>query len=188
MKRIPNIITFIGMVAVLVYVYAIFACDVRLIVAGFAIAVFSDFIDGPLARKFGWITELGRHIDPIRDRMILAAFLFQLYYWNCFEIPISSFFATLIITSEAAIWIMRLFMERRYGIFVRTSFMGKFRQVAHVAIMGAIIYTVSVDNLRNYHQIASGMYFMAISSLMTCLWYLIEADGLLTAKKRNLIL
>lgn len=187
MKRIPNAITFVGMAAALLYAYASFICDMRLIIAGFAIAIFSDLIDGPLARKFGWVTELGRHIDPIRDRMILAAFLFQLYYWNYFEIPISSFFVALIITSESAIWAIRLFMERRYSIFVRTGFMGKLRQLAHVVLMSATIYTVSVDNTRDYHYITATVYLMAMSSLLACLWYLLEANALL-ATKRNLIL
>ena len=183
MKRIPNAITFIGMAATLLYAYASYICDARLIIAGFVIAVLSDFVDGPLARKFGWVTELGRRIDPIRDRMLLGAFLFQLYYWNYFEIPISSFFALLIVISESAIWITRLAMERKYGIFVRTNFMGKFRQIVHVALMGAVVYTISVDNLRDYHQITSAIYFMMMFSLLAFIFYFAEAQRLMPQEK-----
>jgi cardiolipin synthase len=39
----------------------------------FAIAAASDVADGFLARRFGWKSELGAMLDPIADKLLLAA-------------------------------------------------------------------------------------------------------------------
>ena len=39
----------------------------------FLIAAFSDLWDGYLARKHGWISDFGKLLDPIADKLLLAA-------------------------------------------------------------------------------------------------------------------
>src|SRR5438105_7352663 len=38
----------------------------------FLIAAFSDLIDGYLARKYGWISDFGKLVDPIADKLLLV--------------------------------------------------------------------------------------------------------------------
>lgn len=38
----------------------------------FLIAAFSDLWDGHLARKYGWISDFGKLVDPIADKLLLA--------------------------------------------------------------------------------------------------------------------
>lgn len=38
----------------------------------FAIAAASDGLDGFLAKRFGWTTELGRVLDPLADKLLLV--------------------------------------------------------------------------------------------------------------------
>jgi CDP-diacylglycerol---glycerol-3-phosphate 3-phosphatidyltransferase len=38
----------------------------------FLIAAFSDLWDGHLARKYGWITNFGKLVDPIADKLLLV--------------------------------------------------------------------------------------------------------------------
>jgi cardiolipin synthase len=38
----------------------------------FAIAAFTDGLDGWLAKRFGWESELGRYLDPIADKLLLV--------------------------------------------------------------------------------------------------------------------
>ena len=42
------------------------------VLALFAIAAFTDALDGSLAKRFGWTSELGKHLDPLADKLLLT--------------------------------------------------------------------------------------------------------------------
>ena len=42
------------------------------VMALFALAAFTDALDGFLAKRFGWATELGKHLDPLADKVLLV--------------------------------------------------------------------------------------------------------------------
>lgn len=75
MKNIPNILSVfrIALVAVFVYLFAEQYYAYALIV--FATAFFTDVLDGFLARKFNWITDVGKLLDPIADKLLVIAAL-----------------------------------------------------------------------------------------------------------------
>jgi CDP-diacylglycerol---glycerol-3-phosphate 3-phosphatidyltransferase len=45
----------------------------------FLIAAFSDLWDGHLARKYGWISDFGKLVDPIADKLLLATTFIPFY-------------------------------------------------------------------------------------------------------------
>ena len=42
------------------------------VIALFALAAFTDGLDGFLAKHFDWTTELGKHLDPLADKVLLV--------------------------------------------------------------------------------------------------------------------
>ncbi|MGD8278559.1 MAG: CDP-diacylglycerol--glycerol-3-phosphate 3-phosphatidyltransferase [Gemmatimonadota bacterium] len=45
----------------------------------FLVAAFSDLFDGHLARKYGWISDFGKLVDPIADKLLLVATFLPFY-------------------------------------------------------------------------------------------------------------
>ena len=60
--------------------------SIRPIVAGMALfAAFTDVLDGYFARRYNQVTEIGKIIDPLADKIALGAVVIRLFMIN--EIP-----------------------------------------------------------------------------------------------------
>lgn len=69
---IPNIISFVRLLCVPVFVVLLFSYD-RPYGAAWLLAVLgaTDWVDGFIARRFDMVSELGKMLDPIADRTML---------------------------------------------------------------------------------------------------------------------
>ncbi|MCU9613512.1 CDP-alcohol phosphatidyltransferase family protein [Caldibacillus lycopersici] len=81
---IPNCLSLLRilLIPIFVYVYinATESTDYLVATIIFFIAAISDFLDGKLARKFNLITELGKVLDPVADKLQQAAIAFCLLF------------------------------------------------------------------------------------------------------------
>lgn len=69
---IPNIISFIRLAAIPVFWWLLLAeDDVAAATILFALIATTDWIDGFLARRLNQVTELGKALDPIADRLMI---------------------------------------------------------------------------------------------------------------------
>ena len=76
MRAIPNIISIFRICLVPIFIAAYFtdARDIKIdAVFVYALATFSDFLDGYLARKFQASTNLGKLLDPLGDKLMTIA-------------------------------------------------------------------------------------------------------------------
>jgi cardiolipin synthase len=71
-RHIPNIISVIRILLVVPIAMALVRQQLSLAVMLFFIAAASDGVDGYLARRFGWQSELGGILDPVADKLLLA--------------------------------------------------------------------------------------------------------------------
>jgi cardiolipin synthase len=71
LRHLPNMLCVLRMV--LVYPLAQWILQGRYpeVLALFAVAAFTDALDGALAKRFGWTSELGKHLDPLADKLLL---------------------------------------------------------------------------------------------------------------------
>ena len=77
-KTVPNMISLfrICLVPVFVVVYMSDTNDIKVIPAlVYAIAAFSDFLDGYIARKYEASSKLGRFLDPFADKLMTTTVL-----------------------------------------------------------------------------------------------------------------
>lgn len=77
--NLPNKLTISRIILTFIFMFFLFSrgvCAKSLALVTFALASFTDYYDGYLARKTGQITNLGKILDPIADKVLtLAAFL-----------------------------------------------------------------------------------------------------------------
>jgi cardiolipin synthase len=73
MGLIPNIITIARILLVPLVVWLIIDDRYQAAFAAFVLAGISDAVDGFLAKRFDLATELGAHLDPLADKLLLVS-------------------------------------------------------------------------------------------------------------------
>jgi cardiolipin synthase (CMP-forming) len=68
---LPNVITAIRLCCIPVFCWMLFGTD-RVVASAWLLAVLgaTDWVDGFLARRLNQVSELGKYIDPIADRLL----------------------------------------------------------------------------------------------------------------------
>ncbi|MGH2589234.1 MAG: CDP-alcohol phosphatidyltransferase family protein, partial [Actinomycetota bacterium] len=129
---IPNAISFARIALIPVFVVLIVDRDTTfsgLIL--FVVVVASDWIDGAIARATGQVSELGKVLDPVADRLAIAAGLIALVARGAFPL----WAALLILVRDALILLVGLFLLSALRARIDVRYIGK---VATFSLMTAI--------------------------------------------------
>lgn len=70
--NIPNLITLCRVIMVPVVFWLMLSGDTKSAFVLFVVAGISDAVDGFLAKRFGWTTELGAYLDPLADKLLIV--------------------------------------------------------------------------------------------------------------------
>lgn len=77
-KQIPNILSVLRLCCIPVFIWLILNGKRVAAAAVFFGACCTDVLDGMLARHYGWITSLGKILDPLADKLMQFAVLLSL--------------------------------------------------------------------------------------------------------------
>jgi len=72
LRFLPNLLCVLRLLLVYPVAHGILQGHYPQVLALFAIAAFTDGLDGFLAKRFGWESELGRVLDPLADKLLLV--------------------------------------------------------------------------------------------------------------------
>lgn len=72
-RDIPNAISVLRIILVLPVVYFLLTANFQMALLLFVIAGVSDALDGYLAKRFDWTSELGSFLDPLADKLLLVS-------------------------------------------------------------------------------------------------------------------
>jgi cardiolipin synthase (CMP-forming) len=73
MRHLPNIICLVRILLIVPLLQAMVAGEQAHILVLFSIAAVSDALDGYLAKRFNWTSDLGRFLDPMADKLLLMS-------------------------------------------------------------------------------------------------------------------
>jgi cardiolipin synthase len=76
--NIPNIITLARAVSVPFVFWLLVSGKMQAAFIAFVIAGLSDAVDGFLAKRYGWQTELGAYLDPLADKLLVVSIFIAL--------------------------------------------------------------------------------------------------------------
>jgi cardiolipin synthase len=80
-RHLPNIICLIRIALIWPTLSALRAGNYDITLLLFTVAAISDGLDGYLAKRFGWTSELGKVLDPLADKLLLVS-MFIVAAWS----------------------------------------------------------------------------------------------------------
>ena len=107
----------------------------------FCVASFTDFLDGYLARKHNLVTNFGKFMDPLADKLLVCSALICLTAIQGDDLPV--WIVLIIIAREFIISGFRLVASDN-GIVIAASYWGKFKTVSHMAMI--ILLLLDIQN------------------------------------------
>ena len=139
---IPNILSLLRLA--LVPVLAVSAClnEDKLFLLLLGISLLSDMLDGYFARKLGQTTAFGAFLDPVADKLIVAAALLLIchqYHEPLITVPAVILLLREIFISSLREWLGGLGLADK----VKVSTIGKFKTAAQmIGLIGiCLLYT-----------------------------------------------
>ena len=79
MRHIPNILSVLRIIMVGVFAYLFAIGRPLAALSVYVLAFLTDILDGYLARRNNWITNLGKLLDPFADKLLIVVALICIY-------------------------------------------------------------------------------------------------------------
>jgi len=164
-RNVPNILTGFRVVLVFPFAYLMFnassSLSIYLSLLLFSIAAFTDFLDGYLARKHNIVSNFGKIMDPLADKIIVLTALAGLTFLEPFRLPLAIF--VIIITREVLITIMREVYKKR-NIIIPADKLGKIKTVLQMlGIISALFLWASQPELLPAIRMIMIYWFWAVA-------------------------
>jgi CDP-diacylglycerol--glycerol-3-phosphate 3-phosphatidyltransferase len=135
--NVPNLLTVLRILLVPVIVVALLAETPNgdtLAAVVFAFAAFTDGLDGYIARSRGSVTNFGKLMDPLADKLLIIAPLVLLVSLG----RLAAWVAMVIIAREFAVTALRM-VAAEQGMVISASPLGKVKTIVQVLAIFALI-------------------------------------------------
>lgn len=179
LKYIPNILTVLRFFLIPFTVYFLVNDQFILAIIFLTISGFTDILDGAIARKFNLITNFGKLIDPLADKITQLSLLGTLVVKNIIPLWI----LVIVLVKEAAMVAGASFL---YGkeLVVSSKWYGK---AATVLFYFAIVISMIVRDLNILTSLDLITYYVAVTmTIFSLIMYFREFYMRGYLKKENL--
>ena len=130
----PNKITIGRIILVPVFMVLLYLDFPYWALAVYIIACMSDLIDGRIARKYNLVTDFGKFMDPLADKLLVCSAMICMIELN--RLP--AWFVIIIIGREFIISGFRLIAAEN-GIVIAANYWGKFKTVSQMIMIILLI-------------------------------------------------
>ena len=172
--NLPNKLTIVRLVLIpaFVAVFYISAIPYNYLISAiiFLVAAFTDFLDGYIARKYNLVTDLGKFLDPIADKVLVSTALIVMLMPAVNEPAIlpaySAIAIALILARELIVSGFRMVAASK-GAVLAADWSGKVKTfVTDIAI---VVLLVGADFMPGLYSVVNiiGLVLLGISTLLT---------------------
>ena len=170
--KIPNILTIGRIIIVPIFVLSFFIPGIVGDLVPFflfVLASFTDFLDGLLARLYKEESKLGELLDPIADKILVAAAL-VLLVMNGIIKNYEVIAAIVILTREILISGLREFLATRKELSVPVSSLSKFKTLIQMLSIAMLLTGETgnkIINFQDYNAQTIGIVLLWIAAFLT---------------------
>lgn len=163
---LPNLLSFfrIGIIPVLVYLLT-FTDRVSAVLAAalFLIASVTDYFDGYFARRNRSVSDLGKILDPLADKLMVLSVLIMLAAMDRPGEPsVPAWLVVVIIARESAVTVIRG-IALSEGIVMQSETLGKYKFILQAfAVVGLLIHY----RYWGVDFFVAGIYFLVLSAVI----------------------
>lgn len=160
--NLPTKITFVRIIATVVMIVALFVMSLLDFVAPdlgntginlvflivfifFVVASYTDHLDGYLARKNNQVTDLGKFLDPVADKLLINSMVIFLIIPSVFAkyapnqiISFNMWCALLLIVRDIVVDALR-FIAAQKKVVIAANIFGKLKTVFEMIAIGAVL-------------------------------------------------
>ena len=170
--KIPNILTIGRIIIVPIFVFSFYIPGIVGDLVPFflfVIASFTDFLDGLIARLYKEESKLGELLDPIADKILVAAAL-VLLVMNGIIKNLEVIAAIIILTREILISGLREFLAKKREMSLPVSSLSKFKtfiQMFSIALLLTGETGNRIVNFQDYNAQTIGIILLWIAAFLT---------------------
>lgn len=104
-------------------------CSILAVIV-FALAALTDFLDGSIARKRGIITDFGKFVDPVADKLLVLSAMIMLIHQDVMP----AWIVVVILARELCVDGLRMVAVGR-GQVIAAGKLGKIKTVSQIALV-----------------------------------------------------
>ena len=134
MNTTANKITVLRIILVPVFMVLLYLGQTYWALVVYIIACVSDFVDGKIARKYNQITDFGKFMDPLADKMLVLAAM--CYFVEVGLIP--GWVVAVVLLREFGVSGLRLLAVEQ-GIVIAAAWSGKIKTGVTMVALGVLI-------------------------------------------------
>ena len=152
----------------------------RMVALGvFIVASVTDFIDGHIARKYNQVTNLGKFLDPLADKLLVIAAL--MLFVGEGQMP--AWAALLVITRELAVTGLRLIAVEK-GVVIAAGKSGKFKTASTLVCICIMMLEIqSITIVGNITVNTACIALIVATTLYSGIEYFVQNIGVFSEDK-----
>ncbi len=142
----------------------------------FIIASLTDLIDGKIARKYNLVTNFGKFMDPLADKLLVSAAMIALIELG--RIP--AWVVIIIISREFIISGFRLIASDNH-VVIAASYWGKFKTTFQMVMVCLMIADIKKEELQLVTDIV--MWIALLLTVVSLIDYVVKNKGVMQTKE-----